>query len=137
MVQPSIDIRGVEALVRNVNDLSRNFEKSTLRTALRNAARPVLKRAKSKVPVDRGNLRRNLATTAKVDKRGQGTAKVGYRVPDAAYGNVVETGTSKFAAQPYLRPALKEAHEAGEVDAAFINAINATINKRLKKAGVR
>jgi HK97 gp10 family phage protein len=60
--------------------------------------------AKANCPVDTGNLRSSI--NHKVDAT---TAQVGTNVE---YSEYVEYGTSKMAAQPYLRPALDSNIEA-------------------------
>ena len=88
-----------------------------MRTALRNAAQPVRRKARANVPVDEGDLKRAIAINAKVDRKGEGYADVGFRPDQAFYGGFVELGTSSQQAQPYLRPALDESE--GEIKGAF------------------
>lgn len=137
MVQIQTEIKGLRELVKDVNVLKQGFAKSTLRTALRGAARPVLKLAKEKVPVRTGNLRRSLGTKVSVKRSGFGTAAIaarrGGRYRGGYYGGLVELGTSRTPARPYLRPAIDEAERSGDVQNAFIEAINKTIQKRLAK----
>ena len=63
------------------------------------AAAAIAERAVEFVPVDTGELRGSISQ----QKRGEGWAVVA-SAPHAAY---VEYGTSKMAAQPYLRPAAR------------------------------
>ena len=136
MPEVGFNIKGLEELAKNRKALSKSFAGSTLRTALRNAGKPVLKRAQAKVPVATGDLKRSLAVVAKVDRAGVGTARVGARRGGRFRGyhvHLVELGTSKTRAQPFLRPALEEAESQGEVRDAFIGALNMTIEKRLAR----
>ena len=129
MVAVASDIKGLKDLAKNSDKLKKNFASTTLRTALRNAAAPVRRKARANVPVDEGDLKRAIAINAKVDRSGEGYADVGFRPDQAFYGGFVELGTSKQQAQPYLRPALDESE--GEIRGAFIGALNKTIEKAL------
>ena len=129
-------ITGLKELAKNRRKLSRSFERVTLRTGLRNAAAPVRKRAQGHARArdlrESGDLIKGIATHVRVDRAGQGTALIGYR-PPVFYGGFHELGTSQVPAKPHLRPGLDDAHQAGEVTAGFVTAINKTIAKALKK----
>lgn len=58
--------------------------------------------AKIEVPVDTGFLRSTIGTLVEVKTN----EVVGYLKADADYALPVETGTSRMAAHPYLRPAV-------------------------------
>ena len=131
MVEVGSDIKGLKDLAKNSDKLKKSFAGTTLRTALRNAAQPVRRRARAKVAVDEGDLKKAIAINAKVDRKGEGFADVGFRKEKAFYGGFQELGTSTQQAQPYLRPSLEEAE--GEITDAFIGALNATIAKALGK----
>ena len=60
----------------------------------------VQKRALQKVPVDTGKLKKSISI-----KKIEGGKSIG---PDTDYDIYVEYGTSRMAAQPYLRPAMQE-----------------------------
>ena len=133
MVEINSKIEGLEQLGKNIDKLSKSFARTTLRTALRNAAKPVRDLARDKVDVDSGpDLRRGIATEAKVNRDGEGYANVGFN-RTTFYGGFVELGTSQQSARPFLRPALDEADSKGLIGDAFILAINATIAKQIKK----
>lgn len=131
MVEVGGEIKGLDKLAKNADKLSKSFGRTTLRTALRNAAKPVRQKARAIVPRDSGNLRRAIAVNAKVDRDGEGYADVGYRRDKAFYGGFVELGTSQQPARPYLRPALDES--GGEIEGAFVAALNKTIENVLGK----
>ena len=126
MVEVGSDIKGLKELAKNSDKLKKSFASTTLRTALRNAAQPVRRRARAQVAVDEGDLRKGIAINAKVSRGGDGYADVGF---SSFYGGFVELGTSRQQAQPFLRPALAESE--GEITDAFIGAMNATIAKAL------
>ena len=62
----------------------------------------VNRRAKQLAPVDTGRLRSSIVNETQLDERGL-VEIVG---TDVEYAGHVELGTSRMAAQPYLRPAL-------------------------------
>ena len=67
-------------------------------------------RARTKAPVDTGNLRASITVST------SGTsAEVG---PEAMYGGFQEFGTSKMSANPYMNPA------ADEVEPGFVDAVS-------------
>ena len=142
MATPTVgfEIEGLKELAKNADKLRRSFTTSTLRTALRGAAKPVLRRAKATVPVDSGRLKRSLGTRAKVERGGFGFADVEARRGGKYQGyhaHLVELGTSQQSAQPFLRPAIDAAGRAGEVDAAFVEAINKTIERQLARIAAK
>lgn len=65
----------------------------------------VERRAKHLCPVDTGRLRSSITHGMASDARGI----YGWVGTDVEYGKYVEMGTSRMAAQPFLRPALSEA----------------------------
>ena len=79
--------------------------------AVMKAAFDIESTAKALVPVDTGNLKSSIQTT----QEGPLTALVGPR--DVDYAVYVEYGTSRMAAQPYMRPA------AERVQPAFLAAM--------------
>ena len=82
--------------------------------------------------VDRGDLKRAIRTKATVKRSGFGYADIGYdRV--AFHGIFEELGTSQRPARPFLRPALEEGERNGSILGSFIDALNKTIDRLLKK----
>lgn len=121
-----MNVEGVPELQRKFAALSGKMQRAVLRDSLRSAARVVEKDARNRVPVDTGRLKK--AITQNVSVKGVvGEALVGYK-KEVFYGRFVEMGTSKMAAQPFLRPALDENNE--EIRTTFLNALNRTIEER-------
>ena len=131
MVQINSEITGLKELAKNSDKLSKSFARTTLRTALRNAAKPVRREARARVPVDEGDLRKSIKTKATVKRSGDGYADVGFDPEIAFYGGFVELGTSQQPARPFLRPALEQANKSGDIQEAFITALNKTIERTL------
>lgn len=123
-------IEGLPELARNARKLKASFARTTLRTALRNAARPVVKEAKANAPTRTRQLRRDIKSKAKVTRSGFGYADVGF-AKRSFYGGFVETGTDTQRAQPFLEPALDKLTDDGTIEDAFIGAINKTIANAL------
>lgn len=120
--------------VENIGDIQRKFaalkartQRAVVRDSLRSAARVVVAKAKTKVPVDTGALQRSITQTVTVQDRDRSFALVGYRKKQF-YGAFVELGTSKMAAKPFLRPALDES--GPEIEKAFVEALQRTIEAR-------
>ena len=121
---------GVPEVLRAFHALSNNAQRAVIRDSLRSAARVVVAKAKQRVPVKTGLLRRSITQTVSVGG-GKAEALVGYR-KKAFYGGWVELGNSRMGAQPFLRPALDESHT--EIEAAFIAALNRTITGQTARA---
>lgn len=76
---------------------------ATAAAVTRKTAADITRDAKTLAPVDTGNLRASIGSTIRGDGRmGVVRAEIG---PTASYGIYVEMGTSRMAAQPFLRPA--------------------------------
>lgn len=80
--------------------------------ALKKAAKPIEDYAVGGAPVDSGSLARSIHTRVmKSTTPGKASVRIGpawaiYRKGGVEYGRFVEFGTSRMAAQPFLRPAL-------------------------------
>ena len=132
MVQINGRVEGLRELAKNSDKLRKSFGRSTLRTALRNGAKPVRVRARADAPKEEGLLRRNIITKAKVVRSGFGYVDIG-ATTRGFYGYFHELGTSQIAARPFLRPALDSASQSGEIIDGFVNAMNKTISRTLNK----
>lgn len=89
--------------------------------------------AKRRVPVDTGNLQRSIHLEYATDAGDkQAAVEVG---TDVDYGKYVEFGTSRMAAQPYLRPALDENRD--EIAAVIIDTFKDLAFEELQNRGPR
>ena len=119
----SMTVRGSSELRRNLNRLAGSERRQAQVDGLDAGARIVETRAKVYCPVDTGFLRNSIL----VDEV---TPMLAVIAPHTEYAEHVEFGTSRMAAQPYMRPALDQ-HEAeiiGAVErtvAAFVDSIRA------------
>ena len=110
----SMTVRGSSELRRNLNRLRGNERRRAQQDGLDAGARIVETHAKVYCPVDTGTLRNSIM----VDEVTPDRAVI---APHADYAEHVEFGTSRMAAQPYMRPALDQ-HE-GDILAAVEAAI--------------
>jgi len=96
-------VRGSEQLRRNLERLNGRQRRQAQRDGLEEGARVVETYAKLACPVDTGFLRNSI----QVDEV---TPQEAIIAPHADYAEHVEFGTSRMAAQPYMRSALDQ-HE--------------------------
>lgn len=138
---------GEKKLNRKLSRLKEAVKRRVLRKAVTAASKPVLKAAKTKAPKQTGLLRKSLGRRTKTyRKSGVAVAVVGpregfskevvvngkseFRNP-VKYAHLVELGTIKNVAQPFLRPALDSTKV--EATQAMAQAIEAGIEKELSK----
>lgn len=114
-----MSIRGGEELAAALEALGPTMEKKILRSAMREAAKPMLADAKRRAPVLTGQLRKSLKIRA-MKRRSKGqvgvvisTAK-GFFKGDEFYGAFHEFGTKRMPARPFIRPAF-EANKAQSI----------------------
>lgn len=110
----TMTVRGGEQLRRNLDRLAGAQRRQAQQDGLEAGARIVETHAKVLCPVDTGFLRNSIT----VDEV---TPMQAIIAPHTDYAEYVEFGTSRMAAQPYMRPALDE-HE-GEI----VQAVEATV----------
>lgn len=101
-------IRGIGAVVRNLEKAQKQIEDGVRKAAMRTAFE-IEAEAVSRVPVDSGRLKGSISTqeVGDVIEVGSGV-KAGSEVE---YAHFVEFGTSRQAAQPYLQPAVEIAKQ--------------------------
>ena len=107
----NIRIEGLDELERQFDRLADTAKKKVMMKALNAGIAPIKKEAKKNAPVDKGVLKKQIRS-----KQMRYTEKpaVGIYVSGKAYyWYFIEHGTSKMAAQPFLRPAVDSKHEEG------------------------
>lgn len=122
----TVTIHGLPRLRAQFSELKDKSQRAVLRSAIRSAARPVVKEAKLLVPVDEGDLKAGIKSSVSVKQGGSVEALIGFEQDDF-YGRFVELGTSKMPARPFLRPALENKQD--EVVKIFADAIDAQIQR--------
>lgn len=150
-----IKLRGLEGLQKQLSKLSEDTQPKVLRSALREAFKPVLAAAQAKVPVDSGALRAGIVlATAKTKDGGIAAGLLiannsaglkQSRLAAAAFGeaqldstpsrrwHLTELGTAHSPPEPFLRPALEE--NADSVVSDFATALNKKIQNAIKRGG--
>ena len=119
-----IEIKGLRELDKRLKQFPQRIQNRILRGAFAAGARVIQREAKARAPIAdratpkafRGQLRANIVVRSKRSPKGaiayvtlRQKGKAGN--PDNAYyGRFVEFGTSKMAAQPFMRPAFEAKH---------------------------
>jgi len=106
-----IDIKGGKQVRTLLNKLPTRVNKKIVRASLKKAVKPIVKDAKASVPKQTGRLKRSIGSWV-VKNRGNSEFKVAVGPRQSSkhagyHGHLVEFGTDKMPAQPYLQPALK------------------------------
>lgn len=138
-------IVGLKEVIRAFDKMDKEMVKK-LRKAVKDAAKPVLKTAKAYAPIGAdiqngkppGTLKKDLTIIAERSKnKAKYTVRVGQKRRGKAkavnangtpYGGMVEYGTSKTPAQPFMRPAL-EGSNRYEIERIILEEL---VNKILK-----
>jgi HK97 gp10 family phage protein len=97
-----VEVKGNDRLMRFLNDMP-NWIKTSGMQLMDEAASVASTEAKRLAPVRTGRLKKSIRKS----HTQQGEYRVGSNVP---YSGFVEYGTSKMAAQPFLRPAMEKAN---------------------------
>lgn len=144
MALNDVQLIGLKEVMRAFDKADKEMVKQ-LRKSVKEAAKPVLKAAKQKAPVSEdganglppGTLKKDLTIIAERSKnKAKYTVRVGQKRRKKAkavnangvpYGGMVEYGTSKTPAQPFMKPALEENRE--EVERLILEEL---INRILK-----
>jgi len=117
-------MNGFKQLEKSLSKLPKALADGVERTALREGAKPIEKRAKAGVPVASGLLKRSIGISVKKNRRGENKgnlsarvgARTGFEQTDMVdgvavrknpvkYAHLVEYGTSTAPAKPFIRPA--------------------------------
>ena len=107
-----IDVEGIDNIL---NQFSRFDQESrvNLRKAVRSNANALRKAIQSRAPVDSGNLKSSIK--AKYEKDGFG-ADVGPVSGKGSHAHLIEFGTVKMSAQPFITPSAEEQKPKYEKD---------------------
>lgn len=139
----TVRVAGLKELGERMKGVSEDVNRRIGRAAVAAGAKVIADSARTKAPVDTGNLRKNIITKRLPPgesqltseyivtvRKGKITKKQKDRgIKDAFYGRFVEFGTAKTPAQPFLRPAYDENKEKA------VEAIKERIATRLAKVG--
>ena len=121
MAQPaSVHIAGLESLGKSLRALPKKVEGKIVRTAMRNGTKLVADATKKAAPVDKGTLKKSFAVRALKRKKGRVGNRVTMKNVDKLvtitkktrvryfYPAVLEYGTEKRVAHPFMRPAFEQ-----------------------------
>lgn len=127
-----IQVEGLPELKRQFSALSDKMQRSALRSSLREASKPMLQEAQARVPVRTGHLKRSLGI-ASSGRKTNVQALIGPRKKFRAfYAHIVELGSSKMRARPFLRPAFDASKD--KVIKAFAGALGEKIDQVAARA---
>ncbi|AHE55908.1 HK97-gp10 family putative phage morphogenesis protein [Sphingomonas sanxanigenens] len=143
MKRLTAEVEGLDSLMRKLDQLPEAIGEKVQRQILMDAGEIIAELARDLVPVDTGDLRGSITVSDTiVGYDGQGlTLGLGGTVtvyigpqrnskPDGWYGHLVEYGTIKMAAQPFMRPAFDSTK--GQVQSRIRNDLAAAIAKAAK-----
>lgn len=110
-----IEVKGVEETIRNLREFPERIQKNIMAGAIRAGCKPIVESAKKNVTVDSGNLKRSIGIVKRKTKNKKTmkfsvTPRRGGK-NDGYYAHMVEFGTSKMSAKPFMRPALENANK--------------------------
>jgi HK97 gp10 family phage protein len=147
-----VKITGLREMQRTLDRLPRELIKSSESAVLRAGAKPIEKAAKAKVPVGTGLLKKSIgnrvkkvdgSTSARIGprtgfkgrslgmkKNKAGVASEKFADPNK-YSHLVEFGSSRSPAQPFIRPAIKAAQSQ------VMDAMAAGLDKHLTRTAAR
>ncbi|AKG94521.1 hypothetical protein Shpa_10 [Paracoccus phage Shpa] len=123
-----VSLSGLKELDERMSNLTRGMQRGALRSALMKAAKPLVEIAKHKAPVKSGKLRDSIMVGAKLNSRQAKLHRRMFRDDRSSielfvgpsylmggggrHGHLLEFGTRKMAAQPFMRPAWDQDREA-------------------------
>ena len=116
----TFQIRGLPELIHKFDTIESKFRTKYIRQAIRKGAKPINAEAKSLVPVNSGRLKKSIKTRSL--KRSRKTIGVNIKTScsdnmftgEVFYGGMVEFGTERMAAQPFMRPAFDNKKRVAE-----------------------
>lgn len=143
-MKTTVRIDGLENLDRKLAKLAKALPETVQKAALAEGGEIIASEARLLVPVDSGNLRDSITVS---DERLGGAFKmdsglgsrsvqvfIGPRTrggrPDGFYGHMVEFGTVKMAAQPFMRPAFDSTE--GQVRSRIASELQMQVSKAIK-----
>lgn len=133
MIEATIDSASLLKALKKFPD---NIQKNVIVGATRAATKPIVTAARNNVPVDTGNLKKSIGV---IKRKSRDKTKIRFSVTprkggknDGFYSHMVEFGTSKMAAQPFMRPAFENQDE--ESITAAKEYLAKRIDKEVQKA---
>ena len=129
------EIKGLKELSKALKAFPENIQNNILNSAIRAGIVTIQKEAKKNVPKRKRKLEKAIVIKKRRPKnKNMIKYQLGIRQgskDDAYYGHIVEFGSSKMEAKPFMRPALES--KADEV----INEVRKKMQQRIDKEIVR
>jgi len=135
-----VKVSGINEILKKLKKLPIVMQKRVVTGAIRASAAAINKEAKLNVPKDEGDLKKSLSVIKRKTKDKNiiyfsvvPKTKLLHKIQDAKgerhynYGGLVEFGSSKMSARPYLRPAFESK------GAEAISIAKAYMKKRIDK----
>lgn len=112
----SLEIKGLKEIIDKLNALPPRLENKVVRASLRKGINQIRDLARSKAPVDTGNLKKSIVTlghreNGKIALKLTVRQRKSKKAKSPYYAKFLEFGTSKMSAKPFLRPALDESED--------------------------
>lgn len=144
MAETRVQLTGFKELADALRELGPRVARNGLRAAVSAGAAVVRNEARNLAPVRTGEMKKDIQMKRERDIKGQFSAKYSVYVrsgkksrlagkarnidKDSWYWRLVEFGTSKMTAQPFMRPAFEKQKEAA------IEAMREKLDERIQKA---
>jgi len=130
------EVIGMDKLLHSLKVFPERVQKNVLSGAVRAGTKPILTEAKIRVPKDTGNLKKSLGV---IKRRSRDKTKLRFSITprkggknDGFYAHMIEFGTSRQQAQPFMRPAFE--NKANECLSAVKDYMAKRIEKEIIKA---
>jgi len=101
----SMSITGLEDLERKLLAIGQALAKEVVQETMKKAAEPIMNVAKVNVPKRTGNLADSIKISLLSNGSRVATGRKSMYIGKTFYGGMIEFGTSKMQAKPFLRPA--------------------------------
>ena len=131
-MEAEFNIKGLAALNKELKRLPEDFSKKALAGAVGAAARLLRDAAKDNVPVNTGNLKSALRAKKKkthskyISNYAANIKSKGANGVPSYYGFIVENGSNKMPARPFMRTAFDENREQA------VMVFNRILDKKIK-----
>ena len=133
-----VRIHGLAELKRDMSRLEGRLQKNLLRGAVAKVAAEIRDDARSRVPKDTGNLRKNIMSRRRRGSRHRVSASVIVRKEgkrgekrNAVYWRFVEYGTRFVSRRPYIRPAYDAMKN--KIDRVMVTFIRGRFDQAVKR----
>lgn len=133
----TVSIDGLEEVKKALSVLPARIQKNILVSGVRAVASTFQKEAKRIVPKDEGDLKNSIKTVKRRTKDGSTKFSVGInsKTANVYYGHMIEFGTKKATAQPFMRPAYEQ--NKSKAVQSIVTKMRARLDKEIEKARVK